>query len=107
MTVVTASKNIHALSRVCKYMDQNKRRKLIKAFIISQFSYYPLVWMFHSRNTGNKVNEMHERALRLDYDDSPYLSFDELLIKDKFVMHQRNLQFLAIEIFKVKNGVPT
>ena len=63
--------------------------------------------MFHSRNTGNKVNKMHERALRLDYDDSPYLSFDELLIKDKFVMHQRNLQFLAIEIFKVKNGVPT
>ena len=50
---------------------------------------------------------MHERALRLGYDDSPYLSFDELLIKDKFVMHQRSLQFLAIEIIKVKNGVPT
>ena len=40
--------------------------------------------------------------------DSPYLSFDELLIKDKSVIiHQRNLQFLATEIFKVKNGLST
>ena len=44
--------------------------------------------------------------MRLVYDDSPYLSFDELLIKDKSVsIHQRNLQLLATEIFKVKNGV--
>ena len=101
-----ASKKIHALSRVCKYMDQNKRRMLMKAFIISQFSYCPLVWMFHSRNTKNRVNKIHERALRLVYDDSPYLSFDELLIKEKSVsIHQRNLQFLATESFKVNNEV--
>ena len=80
----------------------------MKAFIISQFSYYPLVWMFHSRNTENRVNKINERAFRLVYGDSPYLSFDELLIKDESVsIHQRNLQFLATEIFKVKNGLPT
>ena len=46
--------------------------------------------------------------MRLVYDDSPNLSFDELLIKDKSVsIHQRNLQLLATEIFKVKNGVST
>ena len=89
-------------------MDQNKRRMLMKAFIISQFSYCPLVWMFHSRNTKNRVNKIHERALRLVYDDSPYVSLDEVLIKDKSVnIHQRNLQFLGTEIFKVKNGVST
>ena len=101
-----ASKKIHALYMVCKYMDQNKRRMLMKAFIISQFSYCPLVWMFHSRNTKNRVNKIHDRALRLVYDDSPYLSFDELPIKGKSVsIHQRNLQLLATEIFKVKNRV--
>ena len=103
-----ASKKIHALSGVCNYMDRNKWKMPMKAFIISQFSYCPLVWMFHSRNTKNRVNKIHERALRLVYDDSPYLSFDELLIKDKSVsIHQRNLQLLATEIFKVKNGVST
>ena len=80
----------------------------MKAFIILQFSYCPLVWMFHSRNSENRVSKIHERALRLVYDDSPYLSFDELLIKDKSVsIHQKNLQFLATEIVKVKNGMPT
>ena len=64
--------------------------------------------MFHSRNTEKSVNKIHERSLRLVYDDSSYLSFDELLIKYKSVsIHQRNVQFLAIEIFKVKNGVST
>ena len=64
--------------------------------------------MFHSRNTKNRVNKIHEKALRLAYNDSPYLSFDELLIKDKSVrIHQRNLHLLATEIFKVKNEMST
>ena len=93
---------------VCKYMGENKRRMFMKTFIISQFSYCPLVWMFHSRKTKNRVNKIHEKALRLVYDGSLYLSFDELLIKDKSVsIHQRYLQLLATEIFKAKNGVST
>ena len=80
----------------------------MKAFIISQFSYCPLVSMFHSRNAKNRVSKIHETALRLVYDDRPYLSFIELLIKNKSVsIHQRNLQLLATDIFKVKNGVST
>ena len=64
-----------------------------------QLSYCPLMWMLHSRNTENRVNKTHERTLRLVYDDSPYLSFDELLVKDKsFSIYHRNLQ---LSIFKV------
>ena len=51
---------------------------------------------------------MNERKLRLAYDKNLYLRFDELLIKSKSVgIYQRNLQFLASEMFKVKNGVST
>ena len=89
-------------------MNQNKRRMIEKVFIISQFSFWLLVWMFHSRTTKSRVNKIHERTLKLVYDDSPYLSFDKLAVKAKsFSIHQRNLQFLATEIFKVKNGVST
>ena len=64
--------------------------------------------MFHSKNTENGVNKIYERALRLVYEDIPGLIFGELLIKDKSAsIHQRNLQFLATETFKVKNGVST
>ena len=87
-------------------MDINKQRMLMKAFIIAQFPYCILVWMFQGRNTENRVNKINGSALKLVYDDNPYLSFDELLIKDKSVsIHQRNLQFLSTEVFKMKNGV--
>ena len=76
----------------------------MKAFITSQFSYCPLIWMFHSRNLNNKINRIHERALRLVYQNN--LSFSELLDLDNSVtVHQKNLQVLVTEIYKVKNGI--
>ena len=72
-----ASQKLHALAIISHYMDLNKRRSLMKAFITSQFSYCPLIWMFHSRNLNNKINRIHERALRLVYQNN--LSFSELL----------------------------
>ena len=84
-------------------MNMEKRRVIMKSFIVSQFGYCPLIWMFHSRSLNNKINFLHERALRITYDDKN-LTFEELLKKDKSVsIHHRNLQILAIEMFKVYN----
>ena len=60
----------------------------------------PLIWMFHSRTINNKINRLHERALRLVYSD--YNSnFDELLRKNESCsIHDRNVQTLAIKICK-------
>ena len=78
---------------------------LLNAFITAQFSYASVIWMFHSRNLNNRINHIHERALRLLYKDYTSTS-DELLLKDNsFRIHHRNLQKLAIEIFKVKLGL--
>ena len=101
-----ASQKLHALARVSKYMNMNKRRTIMKAFIIAQFGYCPLVWMFHSRTLNNRINKIHERALRIIYNDEQS-SFNGLLIKDGAItIHQRNIQALAIEMFKVINGMP-
>ena len=60
--------------------------------------------MFHSRSLNNKINRIHERALRLVYQNN--LSFSELLDLDNSVtVHQKNLQVLVTEIYKVKNGI--
>ena len=101
-----ANKKYHALVTVCNYMNTNKRRVLMKAFITFQFSYCPLVWMFHSRTMNNRINTLHEKALRLVYTNKSNLSFDDLLKEDKSVkIHQKNLKILAAEIYKVKNDL--
>ena len=98
------SQKLHAFVRISYYMDLNKRRNILKAFITSQFSYCPLIWMFHSGNLNNKINRIYERALRLVYQNN--LSFSELLDLDNSVtVHQKNLQVLVTEIYKVKNGI--
>ena len=100
-----ASKELHALARIAKYIDINKRRMLMKAFVFSQFSYCPLIWMFHSRKMEQRITSIHKRALKLVYQDSTDLTFQELLAKDKSVsVHQENLQLQATEIFKSKTG---
>ena len=99
-----ASNKLHALARVCKFMGQHKRRVIMKAFIESQFGYCPLIWIFHGNRTLNNVmNRIQERALRLVYYDETS-SYEELLSKDgSFTIHDRNLQKLAIEIYKFHN----
>ena len=63
----------------------------MRAFIENEFNYYPLTWMFQNRTLNNKINKLHERALRLTYEDENS-TFSELLEKDKSVtFHERNI----------------
>ena len=61
--------------------------------------------MFYSRRVNNKINHLHERSLPIVYKEN-YSSYVDLLVKDKsFTIHQRNIQSLAIERFKVKRNL--
>ena len=100
-----ASQKLHALSRISHFMSIQQRQIIMKSFMHSQFGYCPLIWMFHSRKLNNRINKIHERSLRIVYDDN-HLTFRELLNKDKsFTIHERNIQTLAIELYKVVNGI--
>ena len=100
------NQKLHALMRVAKYTDEEKLRILMKTFIESQFKYCLLLWMFHSKTLDDRINKLHERALRVVYKDDKNLTFEELLEKDKsFTTHHRNLQHLAILMYKVKNNL--
>ena len=100
-----ASQKLNALSRISNYMTFKQCQTTMKSFILSQFGYCPLVWMFHSRKLNNRINRIHKRALRIVYKDNES-SFKELLEKDEsLTIHERNIQTLAIELYKVLNGL--
>ena len=61
--------------------------------------------MFYSKKANSNINHIHERSLRIVYNNH-MPSSEELLKNDKsFSIHHRNLQSLAIEHFKVKNNL--
>ena len=57
-----ASRKLHTLKRIASFMSFEKRRTLMKAFILFQFNYCPLIRMFHSRAMNNKINRIYERV---------------------------------------------
>ena len=83
-----ANQKLHALARMSNYIPSARLKTLMKSFVISQFSYCPLIWIFHSKK-------------KLAYND--YTStFESLLERDNpQTIHERNLQLLATEMHKL------
>ena len=77
-----ADRKLSALTRLAKFLPYKKRGILFKAFTESQFNYYPLAWVFHGRQTNDKIHNLHQRTLRIAYNET-ITSFEELLVKDK------------------------
>ena len=95
----------HKASQKRHTLSEDKKCMLFKSFIISQFNYCPIVWMCHRRGLNNKINNIHERALRMVYQDQKS-SFETLLKRDKSMsIHVTKPQHLATELFKVKNDL--
>ena len=63
----------------------------------------PLIWMCHNRTTNGKMNRLNERCFPITY-DVKQSSFKMLLEKDSSAsIHDKSIQCLAIEIYKVSN----
>ena len=95
-----ASQRLNALARLVPDMGTTEKRILMNAFFKLQFNYYPLLRMCCNRSLNTKINRLHERYLRLVYNDKKS-NFNELLVKDGSVsIHHQNLQKVAVEMFK-------
>ena len=99
-----AGQKLSALLRISSHINTDKKSLLYKSMIKSQFAYCPLVWMFCFRQSNNLINKVHERALKLIYQDN--CNFEVLLEKQHdFSIHERNLQVLMTEVSKIVNGI--
>ena len=91
MKMVVGQK-FNAFVHIAPFINVSKKRIIMQSFIKSQFGYGPLIWMFQSRG--------------LTYNDESS-SYKELLTKDSATtIHHRNITALAIELYKVIQGIP-
>ena len=92
-----ADLELNVLAEITPYMDLNKKRLLLNAFFMPQFNYCQLVWMCHNRTKSNKINRLHERCLRLIYNEKKF-SFEELL--EIIVLSLFTIEILEIMAFQ-------
>ena len=105
--IKNSSQKVHVLARITPYMCISKRKLLMNAFFKARVSYCPLVWTCHSRSINNKINGLHERCLRIIYNDKAS-SFADLFAKyGSVTIHTRNFQVLATDMFKVHKNMST
>ena len=101
----SAANQLNALIRLKRFLDFEEKKTLINSYFYSNFNHCPLVWMFSSAKSLNKVESLQKRALRFLYDnyDSSYESI--LKISGKSTVNVNRLRSLCIEIFKTLNNI--
>ena len=97
-----ATNKLYALARISRYLNKHKRKMLMISFIVSQFNYCHILWIYCQRKSNNLINKIRERASRIAYND--YVSdFDSILKKDDSVtIQQRNIQVLTPKDLNLK-----
>ena len=76
----SAANQRNALIRLKSYLNFNAKIVLINSYIISNFNYCHLVWIFFTAKSLNKIESLQKRALRFLYNDYS-ISYGDLLEK--------------------------
>ena len=104
--------NFH-IEKICKLVNNKtnalirieQARKIAQAYILSQFNYCNLIWMFCSKSANHSIQRAHKRALRVTHQDFS-ATYPELLLQNGyFNIHQNNLFSLMCEVFKSLNNL--
>ena len=59
----STANQLHALIRLQMFLNFEEKKTLINIYFYSNFNYCPLVWMFSSTKSLNKVESLQRRAL--------------------------------------------
>ena len=103
-TCSVANQKFSDLCRIWNYINSDKCKLIVNAFVKSQFSDYPPIWMFCTQESNFRGYRVHE-YFKITLED--YISsFSGLvtLLKEK-TFHQRCINFLMTEGFKYLNGL--
>ena len=101
----SAANQLHTLKRLQMFLNFEEQKTLVNSYFYSNFNYCPIVWMFSSAKSLNKVEYLQKRALHFLYEDY-VLTYGELLQEaGKETMKVNRLESLCIEIYKSINNL--
>ena len=100
-----ANQKTRALARIRSCLSQTKTDILFNTFILSQFSYCPLVWMFCDKKSQRLITSTHRRALCIKHNDFSFHDSDYLFRTITVSIHRKNLILLAVEVYKAVNHI--
>ena len=84
-----ANKNISAFPRISNYVNEKQPLLLYYSFIMPQFNYCSLMWIFCGKVANNYLNLTHKRALRILFNDFSS-SYEKLLQRgEECTFHQK------------------
>ena len=97
-----ARRKLYLLRRIRKYLTQDQAKLLYNAFINSQFSYAPSIWMFRRKNQYLKIQKIH-KVLKVVFNSDE--DYDELLqMHNEITIHQKHLHALICKVLKSLNN---
>ena len=93
-----ASAKIKGLGRKRSRLNLSQAKILYNFFILPQFNYCCLVWVFCNKTLQNKINQILKGALLIVYNESS-LNFDKLVELDKITtIYFKNIIALLTEV---------
>ena len=99
---IKAGGQLNSLYRFRKYLTPLTKKLSINSFILSNFTYCPLVWHFSSAKSKNKIELIQKRALKFFHETS-----NENIVFEpgKSSMEVKRLRALATEVYKTINNI--
>ena len=95
-----AAKQLHALARISRYLDEKSRIIIYNSFVKSNFDFCPLVWNFCGKVNSGKIEKVQERALRIIHQDYDATYSDLLQAANAPSLTVRRIRMLLYETFK-------
>ena len=85
-------------------MTQKQKTLQFSSFIKSQFYYSPLIWMFCTKYSIGRINNIQERCLSLVQQN--YTSDFGIILENanKKSIHQKCIELLMIKVYIYLNG---
>ena len=60
---LSASRQINALKRLSKFLDESIRVLIYKSFVLSTFSYSPITWIFCGKTNSMKLEKLQRKGI--------------------------------------------